>query len=197
MDLTKEWRARLGPTMRPGTDDAVIVEVRWERGGNALPYLSITGEVYGREPVRGEKRITISGKSFWLHSCGQVRDAVAETFPAIAPFLRWHLANAKGPMHYRENGIYWAEQLFGVSEWPRRPYDPDPGPCFASTVVLGAVAGDAMPAAPPLLDGDVDKAAGRVLVREHVGAWLDARRDALLAAFHADLARLHRVVGSP
>lgn len=188
--LLREWRATFGPRPLPGTNDVVTAEIRYEKGGNALPYFSVTGTVYGPSPVRGERAISIGAERYWPHSFGQVRTELRAAFPELEGAMRWHLANPEGPMHYRENGLYWVEKAYGVSEWPARPGDPDPREAFSSIVVLGAVEGDVWPAM-VLADEECSPAERRAEVRRIVGAWLDARHDALKLAFERDVLAFH------
>ena len=182
------------PSPRKLGRDYVTAEIGWTtHGGNigaALgqkPHFSICGNVYGPDPVSGESSIMVDGKRYWLHSCGQVREAVSLAFPALVPFLRWHLCDPDGPMYYRENGLFQAEFVFGVSEWKAPSYDTRKA--FAETVVLGAVEGDAFPAV-ILSDDELSPAAHKAEVHRQVGAWLDARRPALLAQFASDMRKV-------
>ena len=62
------------------------------RNGHAS--FAITGDVWGSDG---------------LHSrCGCVHEDIAEAFPELAPFLKWHLMNADGPTYYVENTHYHA-----------------------------------------------------------------------------------------
>lgn len=168
--------------------DYVTASIKWETyGGNKHPHFSICGTVYGPERISGETPITIDGKSYWPHSGGQVREAISLAFPALVPFLRWHLCDPDGPMHYRENGLYQAEFVFGVSKWEAPNYDTRKA--FAETVVLGAVEGDAFPAV-ILSDDELSPAAHKAEVHRQVGAWLDARRPALLVQFASDMRKV-------
>lgn len=186
-DLTREWHFKLGPARIKG-GDLVIADIRYERGGNVLPYFSICGEVYDHAPRR-EASIMYEGKRYTMHSCGQVREPVLAAFPKLAPFVRWHLASLDGPMHYVENAIYWLELAYGVSRWERRAGDPDPMACFKRTVAFGALPGDEMP-----MITLADEEAGAISVEEQraqlgtvVRAWCAARREPMLAAFRADM----------
>lgn len=39
---------------------------------------------------------------------GCMHDAIAEVFPELAPFIKWHLVSSDGPMHYIANTLYLA-----------------------------------------------------------------------------------------
>lgn len=86
------------------------------------PYFSLTGwyrELNSRDQPRAGG----------AEGGGQCHDLIREHFPDLAEYIKWHLcAVHSGPMHYVANGVYWLKEN-------NRPY-------FASTTVLGEVAGD-------------------------------------------------------
>lgn len=191
--MTNDWTATLGPRLNPKAShpELVTARIEWKTlGGNPGPYFAITGTAYGRDRVRGERAIKHGGASWWPQSVGCLHETIHDTFPELAPFLRWHLCDARGPMHYRANGLYFAEQICGVEKHMRREYDPDPAKAFRTTVAFGALPGDAMPEV-PTFGPEVGPDERRAVVREIFGAWLDRREAALREAFAADLRRVY------
>jgi hypothetical protein len=49
---------------------------------------------------------TISGSICWA---GAIHKEIAQFFPSIKPYLKWHLCSSIGPMHYIENTLYFVE----------------------------------------------------------------------------------------
>jgi uncharacterized protein Usg len=89
-------------TLRNG--DVVKVRVRHDDTcGNGHNTFGITCD------VRSETGVWRSG--------GCQHDIVAEHFPELAPFIKWHLTSTEGPMHYIANTVYHAEQ--GKLEYAR------------------------------------------------------------------------------
>lgn len=43
-------------------------------------------------------------------TCGCIHEIIAEAFPELAPFIKWHLVSSDGPMHYIANTTYHALQ---------------------------------------------------------------------------------------
>lgn len=38
---------------------------------------------------------------------GCLHTEIAEAFPELKPYLKWHLMSTDGPLHYVENTLYW------------------------------------------------------------------------------------------
>lgn len=45
--------------------------------------------------------------SYDVEAFGCLHSQVAEAFPELAPFLKWHLCSTDVPLHYIENTMYW------------------------------------------------------------------------------------------
>lgn len=74
----------------------ITAHIRFDdRCGNGHNTFSITAT------VREEGRRDVGG---CLH------DDVARCFPALAPFIKFHLCSTDGPMHYIANTVYHVEQ---------------------------------------------------------------------------------------
>lgn len=57
--------------------------------------------------ITGETREFYDGR--WVDgSAGCIHETVAEFFPELAPFIKWHLTSSDGPMHYISNTKYHA-----------------------------------------------------------------------------------------
>lgn len=70
--------------------------------GNGHNSFAITGEI--RVPGRCD-----------CEACGMLHDEIAQVFPELAPFLKWHNCSSDGPMHYVANSLYWA----GQTKWEK------------------------------------------------------------------------------
>lgn len=118
-NIMKEFSYETKPrACTPGEGErCVTANVRFERGGNSEPYLSITGTVFIDRVIQWERPITWRGQGYWPYQGGCVHETIAESFPELAPHLRWHLASPSGPMHYVANGIYhhenWGNEIAG------------------------------------------------------------------------------------
>lgn len=98
--LVKHQKRVYGPRVctEDGIQYPITATVRYDdQCGNGHNSFSITADIK-------EKR---SGM-WWDYSGGCCRDKVAEHFPELAPFLKWHLVDAEQPMHYVANAVYFA-----------------------------------------------------------------------------------------
>jgi len=79
-----------------GKGATITAEVRYDdecrNGHNSF---AITGEI--RIPGRRD-----------CEACGCLHDEIAKAFPELAPFIKWHLFDSTGPMHYVANTLYLA-----------------------------------------------------------------------------------------
>lgn len=101
--LTKQQYKTFGP--RPakgyGKGSAIWALVRYDdECGNGHNTFSITGHV--TEPRRKD----------WV-ACGCIHEEIAEAFPELAPYIKWHLCSSDGPMHYIANTVYLASERVG------------------------------------------------------------------------------------
>jgi hypothetical protein len=100
--LTKRQRRKLGPKVytENGETYRIIANVRHDdECGNGHNTFSITGEIDEKNPGNGRWR---------EYSGGCIHDKIAEHFPELAPFIKWHLMSADGPLHYVANTMYLA-----------------------------------------------------------------------------------------
>lgn len=113
-----------------------------------MPYFALTSEIrIGRE----------------IDSCGMNHEAIAEHFPQLAKFLKWHLVSPEGPMHYLANAAYWLKE----SNFEN----------LKSTIVYGALDSDATVDLEQIHPNDL-------------GAFLRNRLPALLDAWRKDMSEL-------
>lgn len=96
--LTKNQKKAFGP--RPidgyGTDAMITATVRYDdECGNGRNSFAITAEV--RRP-----------RAIDIESGGCMHDEIARLFPELAKYIKWHLCDARGPMHYIANTLYFA-----------------------------------------------------------------------------------------
>ena len=142
-----------------------------DRHGDQAPYFSVILDEY-KQP-RVNEREQLSG--------GCQHDKVAQYFPELAPFVRWHLTSTEGPMHYVANGLFWHDCYHGRQRH-QKPGDRELAPsALASTVVLGA------------LDDDFLLDMLLTMSREDLKAWLEARLPALLAKFQTDMTAMDKL----
>ena len=73
-----------------GNGEVITVDAHYDR------YFSITAEI-----TKGKRIIC----------CGCMHDEIRKYFPELAHFIKWHLCDYKGPMHYIENTIYHATEI--------------------------------------------------------------------------------------
>jgi len=91
------------------------------------PYFSITSETE-----------RLNGTRWQEDSCGMDPNPIAQHFPELSKYTKWHLTGTEGPMHYLPNAIYWWEYVTGARQDPST----DPQKAFQSTIVFGALADD-------------------------------------------------------
>jgi hypothetical protein len=99
--LIESQRKTYGPRPLPswGKDATIKATVRHDdECGNGHNSFAITAEVR----VRGSD---VGG--------GCMHDEIAEIFPELAPFIKWHLVDTSQPLHYIANTLYW----LGYSGW--------------------------------------------------------------------------------
>ena len=65
--------------------------------GNGHNSFAITGDVITTQ----SKRLNDIAAGGCLH------EDIARLFPELAPYIKWHLTSADGPMHYVANTLYW------------------------------------------------------------------------------------------
>jgi hypothetical protein len=95
--LTKHQVKTYGPKPITGWGKGMLIkaEVRFDdQCGNGHNTFAITGEIY--KPGRRD-----------CEACGMLHKEIAEHFPELAPFIKWHLTSTDGPMHYVANTLYW------------------------------------------------------------------------------------------
>lgn len=98
--------------VKDGTTYKIIVSVRFDdECGNGHNTFSITADQY-RKARNGR----------WVEdSFGCQHDLVAEHFPELQPFIKWHLCSTDGPMHYPANPVFFASDR---DCWGGRKGDP-------------------------------------------------------------------------
>jgi len=98
--LVKSQFKTYGPKLytEDGTQCRIAATVRYDdQCGNGHNSFSITGETWRKSGVR------------WMEDTGGcIHEAISRHFPELAPFVKWHLFDATGPMHYISNTVYLA-----------------------------------------------------------------------------------------
>lgn len=163
--------------------EVVRATIRYVRGGNALPYLSITGDIFDRHRRPHEERIEFAGYVWRTASSGAVHDDIERAYVELRPFLRWHLANQEGPMHFQANARYYHRTLSEGApisfETLTRTLQMRRG--MRHTLLLGHYPED------PELDTLLEYAA------DEFESWLVERHPRLCASFAEDLEKLYNL----
>lgn len=98
--LVKHQVKTFGPKFytEGGTRYRITAKVRYDdQCGNGHNSFSITADIDRQSAGR------------WLDDAGGCcHDEVAKHFPALAPFIKWHLTSSDEPMHYLANTVYLA-----------------------------------------------------------------------------------------
>jgi len=78
------------------------VTVRWnDKCGNGHNDFSITGTQW--------EYMTYHLPHRWVDACGGcIHEIIAEQFPELEPYIKWHLCGSNGPMYYIANTVYLA-----------------------------------------------------------------------------------------
>jgi len=86
-----------------GQEYVLIAKVRYDdECGNGHNTFSVTGEIWR---ARNGQRI---GRD--CESCGCIHDDIAKHLPELAPYIKWHLVDSDGPMHYIANTVYHVQR---------------------------------------------------------------------------------------
>lgn len=105
--LTKKQIRIFGPKPISGWGPGALIKakVRFDdECGNGHNTFSITGDIY----IPGRRDIEAGG---CLHK------EIAEHFPELAPFIKWHLCSTDGPLHYIANTVYHADEHGPTHAW--------------------------------------------------------------------------------
>jgi len=93
------------------------VTIRYDdQCGNGHNSFSITGDIHGRNIDIG----------------GCVHEEIAEHFPELAKYIKWHLCSSDGPLHYVANTLYW----LGYSGWCDGKKDSPPNFDYAKKTAI-------------------------------------------------------------
>lgn len=155
----------------------IVAKVRHDDNcGNGHNTFSVMADLYAPYRHPNEPKLkTSKGRTVWLCAGGMLHKEVADHFPQLRSFLRWHLCSTDGPLHYVENAMYWA----GHRGWCDEGHGNPPNRMsFEDTVVYGAV---------PEHDEDRDPFP---MSASNLEAWLEVRLPALLAVFRKDVEAL-------
>lgn len=99
--LTKKQTRQYGPKIyiENGVRHKIFATVRYDDDcNNGHNTFSITGEID-----------TQSRNGHWRWGAGGcLHDEIAKHFPELAPYIKWHLCDSTGPMHYIANTCFHA-----------------------------------------------------------------------------------------
>lgn len=98
--LVKSQVKSFGPRFytEHGSQLRITAQVRYDdQCGNGHNSFAITADI-------DEK----AGSGWRDYSGGCCHDEIAKHFPELAPFIKWHMTSADGPMHYPANVLYHA-----------------------------------------------------------------------------------------
>lgn len=104
--LTKNQAKSFGPRPCPSWGEGCMIRanVRFDdQCGNGHNTFSITAD--------------ISSPKCRDEGGGCCHEEIAEAFPELAPFVKWHLVSTDGPMHYVANTVYHAESHPANMAW--------------------------------------------------------------------------------
>lgn len=97
--LNQTWKSCARPVKGYGTNGEMSVTIRFDDScKNGHMTFSITANVVTAESKR--RRDIAAG--------GCMHEEIAETFPELAPLIKWHLVSTDGPMHYIPDTVYHA-----------------------------------------------------------------------------------------
>jgi hypothetical protein len=179
---TQHQTKTIGPR-KLKSGDVIVVKVSHDDScGNGHNSFAVTANIYGRDRIKGEETILFKSESYWCHSGGCCHDEVREAFPELANLLRWHLCDTEGPMHYVPNALYWAG--FDKRWCNGATNDPPNKEHFKSTINYGVLPDDCKVNADcdPLSIGWLNG-----MDRAEIEAWMESRRERLIALFKADV----------
>lgn len=98
--LTKNQKKTFGPKIftENGQKYNITATIRYDdECGNGHNSFSVTGNVY---IFRGNK---------WCDDCGGcIHDQITQHFPELQKYIKWHLFDSNGPMHYVANTVFLA-----------------------------------------------------------------------------------------
>lgn len=101
--LTKKQEKTYGPKIytKDGETFKLTAKVRYDdQCNNGHNSFAITGEQY---------RKNNHGK--WEEdSFGRMHETIAQHFPELAPYIKWHSTSSEGPMHYIANTVYHVQE---------------------------------------------------------------------------------------
>ena len=98
--LVKKQTKTYGPKVytKDGQTYKLTVTVRYDNEcGNGHNSFAITADQYRK-----------ANNVFWKDCFGCCHDLIAEQFPDLAPFIKWHGMTSEGPLHYVANTVYHA-----------------------------------------------------------------------------------------
>lgn len=91
----------------------IVARVRYDdECGNGHNSFSITADIYSSQTSTSDR---------YFESGGYLHEEIAKHFPDLAPFIKWHLTNSDGPMHYIPNTMYHASP----KEWDGSDKEPN------------------------------------------------------------------------
>ena len=126
--LVKRQTKTYGPTIytQDGQTYKFTATVRYDdECGNRHNSFAITGTQY-RKRANG----TWDEDSF-----GCMHEEIAKRFPELTPFIKWHLVDSNGPMHYIANTVYHALEHGPKNAWVS--YDGGQDPMKVLKVIKG------------------------------------------------------------
>lgn len=113
--LTKKQVKTFGPKVYTENEQTykLTAKVRYDDScGNGHNSFSITGEQYRkRKDERWEE-----------DSFGCLHETIAQHYPELAPYIKWHLTSSDGPLHYIANTVFFAgdKDCWGLRKDERR-----------------------------------------------------------------------------
>ena len=117
--LTKSQTQTYGPIIyaENGETYRITAKVRYDdQCGNGHNTFAITGEI---DQKAGGRWRECSG--------GCLHDEISRFFPALSPFVKWHLVSSEMPSHYVKNSAYFAGErdCWGLLKGEKRVIRPE------------------------------------------------------------------------
>lgn len=98
---TKTFRRVVGKVLVEAT-------IGWDdKCHNGHNDFSVTGVIYKRQR-NSEPPLVYGGKRWWPVAFGCLHDEIAQAFPKLKKYIKWHLCSSDGPMYYIGNTTHHA-----------------------------------------------------------------------------------------
>lgn len=101
--LTKNQKKELGYKL-------FIVDGETYRIKAIIRYDDECGNGHNSFAITGNIDIKRKNGTWGDYCCGSIHEQIAEHFPELAKYIKWHLVSSDEPMHYVANTVYHAKE---------------------------------------------------------------------------------------